>query len=79
MRPSSILLFNNINSSSNLLFKPTWTIEFLDFISLMISFISFSEKEIGFSQKTCLLFLIHLLIKSKCVGVGEEITTASIS
>ncbi len=44
----------------------------------MISFISFFEKEIGFSQKTCLLFLRHFLIRLKCVGVGEEIITASI-
>ena len=28
IRPSSILFFNNINSLSNLLFKPTWTIVF---------------------------------------------------
>ena len=43
------------------------------------SFILSSEKDKGFSQKTCFLFSMHLCTNSIWVGVGDEIMTPSIS
>ena len=48
-------------------------------VKSMISFISCSEKDKGFSQKTCFLFSIHLCTNSIWVGVGDEIMTPSMS